>query len=66
MAIAKKCDVCGKLYELYNLEHDEDKPNGITFLNIDYIQEHYYHDDLDCCPQCMNSIKDHLLMLSQV
>ena len=35
MAIAKKCDICGKYYELYNVARNASKPNGFMVVNID-------------------------------
>ena len=37
MALAKKCDVCGKLYERYNEANNIKDVNGIMFLNIDLV-----------------------------
>ena len=56
MAIAKKCDICGKLYEVYNNKAGDD-PNGLKFLNITANREFYNSSELiDCCPDCMKSI----------
>ena len=30
MAIAKKCDICGKLYEEYNFKQSKDNFNGFV------------------------------------
>lgn len=30
MSIAKKCDICGKLYESYNTKNDAKNANGVT------------------------------------
>lgn len=35
MSLAKKCDICSKLYEPINIENDAKNPNGLWFLNID-------------------------------
>ena len=35
MALAKKCDRCGKFYEEYNTKYDGKNINGILLLNID-------------------------------
>ena len=57
MANAKKCDICGSLYENYNSKPDAVKSNGIMFLNVrdfgDYSESRKY----DCCPECMDTIK---------
>lgn len=63
MAIAKKCDICGKLYELYNIKNNENKTNGLMFLNLDDNRKYYGHDSIDCCPECMKSIRNHIDLL---
>ena len=35
MAIAKKCDICGKLYERYNEERNAENPNAVQFVSDD-------------------------------
>lgn len=65
MSIAKSCDICGKLYPIYNTEHDKDRVNGITFLNIDAQMKYYSNNVLDCCPECMDSIKKHIETLKK-
>lgn len=57
MSIARKCDMCGKLYEEYNTEKDEKNPNGIMFLNIVTPGSYFKHGEIDCCPECMAAIK---------
>lgn len=56
MATAKKCDICGKFYELYNTEDDENKVNGLMLLNIDESGKYFVHKAIDCCPTCMETI----------
>lgn len=51
MAAAKKCDICGKLYEEYNFKQSKDNFNGFMLLNIDY------GPTCDCCPKCIKSIR---------
>lgn len=63
MASAKKCDICGKLYELYNDKDDVEKPNGLMFLNIDAYRKYFGHDIVDCCPECMSLIIDFIATL---
>lgn len=60
MAAARKCDICGKFYEPYNNVRDPGKPNGIRFLNIASDTTFWDHEKLDCCPECIDSIKTHL------
>lgn len=56
MAFAKKCDICGFLYEGYNEKDSEKNPNGFMFVNLDSIGKYYAHNAKDCCPNCMKSI----------
>ena len=66
MSIAKSCDICGKLYSIYNTKNNNDKVNDITLLNIDKDMEYYYsYRPLDCCPECMDSIKNHIETLKE-
>lgn len=65
MSIAKSCDICGKLYPIYNTKHDKDRVNGIMFLNIDAQMKYYSNNVLDCCPECMDSIKKHIETLKK-
>ena len=46
MALARKCDICGKLYEPYN-----EKPKS---------ENHFSYGKIDCCPDCMESILQHI------
>lgn len=65
MSLAKKCDICGKLYEQYNTRKDKDNINGLLFLNIDMQQHYYSHGVTDCCPECMEAIKDFIVELGK-
>ena len=60
MAIAKKCDICGKLYEQYNVKGESKKPNGFHLLSIDSSGKYFGYDTTDCCPDCMESILQHI------
>lgn len=60
MASAKKCDICGVLYEGYNMKNDSENTNGFTFLNIGYNGTCFSHKATDCCPECMESIRKHI------
>lgn len=66
MAVAKKCDICGKLYEPYNSKKDGNNPNGIMFLNIDDSGSYWKNTALDCCPECMKFIKNHIKKLNRL
>ena len=65
MSIAKSCDICGKLYPIYNTKKNENDTNGIMLLNIDEQMKYYPHKALDCCPECMDSIKKHIKALKE-
>ena len=58
MALAKKCDFCGDLYDSYNMRNDSAKTNGVAFVNIDNKQQYYTHGPYDCCPTCMQKIRN--------
>lgn len=62
MALAKKCDVCGKLYEHYSKNYEE-LNSGLDVNGIDFV--HIYEGDrgasnshirFDLCPECMKAI----------
>lgn len=61
MANAKKCDICGALYESYNETGGEKNPNGFRFVTS-YLTDASWcgHEIMDCCPNCMESIKTHI------
>lgn len=57
MAQARKCDVCGGLYELYNTSYDRSRSNAIRMVKYDgegYLNVKTY----DLCPNCMKAIED--------
>lgn len=57
MASAKKCDICGEFYELYNVDSHAEKTNGFMFLNIDSRGKYFTHKAIDCCPNCMSYVR---------
>ena len=65
MAIAKKCDICGKLYEGYNFKQSAKDFNGFMLLNIDYKSDYFHGPAVDCCPECMKSILEHIDSLAK-
>ena len=65
MAAARQCDICGNMYSLYNAKNDENKTNGVMFVNIDKDDRYWSHKVKDCCPECMDSIKAHIDMLKR-
>lgn len=58
MSVAKKCDICGALYELYNIKNSEKNWNAIRFYNRDWNDRHFQHGILDICPECQKAISD--------
>lgn len=56
MARARKCDICGELYESYNTVKNETKPNSFKLLNTDDSDQHWTHPRTDACPTCMGKI----------
>lgn len=65
MASAKKCDICGALYEAYNHDWIGNKPNGIALVSIKYDYAYSENTLLDCCPDCMRSIQDFVKSLKK-
>ena len=59
MAIACKCDVCGKLYEEYNIDESRKKPNLIEFKNGVWSYGGFStrcSSSYELCPDCMASV----------
>lgn len=66
MALAKKCDLCGDYYEPYNTAKHAENVNGIAYFNIDADRKSWTrHIVIDCCPKCMESIKNHINSLKR-
>lgn len=65
MSIARKCDLCGKLYELYNIGNIFSLSNGFKFINKDEDGGITNHKSIDCCPECLKSIQDHIESLKK-
>lgn len=65
MANARRCDICGAFYDSYNVQNNEEKPNGFMLVNIDDRQKYFHHYPYDCCPLCMNSIMKHIESLKK-
>ena len=58
MAAAKKCDICGKLYELYNTDAWKNKPNTLRFCQEVDDNRTFCIKEYDVCPECMRAVKD--------
>lgn len=57
MSNAKKCDICGKLYEVYDTDRNKENFNAIIPINVDKNGKHWSHDYIDLCPWCRDAIK---------
>ena len=60
MAIARKCDRCGKLYEYYP------KGNKVQYNGVQRIYRHKngnldYEEIFDFCPECMNAFDEFMI-----
>ena len=63
MALAKKCDRCGKLYEHYPIGNQSGIFNGIKLVRIGEngsLDRAKNHNDL--CPECMAVSYTHLTL----
>ena len=63
MSIAKKCDICNKLYEPYVKVKSQniDAVNGIKLVSFNLESNKYYSvRDYDLCEECMKSFKEYI------
>ena len=60
MAIAKKCDICGKLYEFA----PKAVHHGLSFEKMNIKGSILHSETLDCCPECMDAIEKLVVTLS--
>lgn len=60
MSLARKCDLCGKFHDIYNVKQSQTSHNAIRFMNIDKRDKYFETEPIDCCPECMHSIKLHI------
>lgn len=65
MADAKKCDVCGALYEDYTLHVPEWlrlRNKDVNIINLSKTKYHCYEEtkSIELCPKCMKGILDFL------
>lgn len=64
MARAMKCDICGKLYEMYNVSQRDTEPNMLTFRKSTGIpNDSYPTKSYDLCPECMHDLQDFIKIL---
>ena len=65
MSLAKKCDICGKLYEQYGIKAGSGRANGLDLIYIDEKGcRAYGGETMDCCPDCIEAIIDYLNALT--
>lgn len=57
MGIAKKCDICGKLYEIYDPNSNKEKFNALIPINKDENGKYWSHDHIDLCRECRDAVK---------
>lgn len=57
MAVARKCDICGVLYEFY-VDDNDDTFNTISLTDTSEYGNVLYSKDLDVCPSCMEAINE--------
>lgn len=62
MARARKCDVCGCLYEPYDgaKTFKKARANAIVFIDRDDNNSHFVRATIDLCEKCMSRILDDL------
>lgn len=72
MANAKKCDACGKLYEIYGVDdlsfaifHGVNKPNAIDLMCIDEAGDGNCIEELELCPECMEKVQSLLKKIKE-
>ena len=67
MALARKCDICGVLYESYETSIEGiGECNGIAFIHFGlYEFDKYVQKSMDCCPKCFRSIQEHIKKLKE-
>lgn len=60
MAMAKKCDRCGKLHEYYDgieVFNDSEKANGVLFIDRDLNNSYWSRKSYDLCQECMKKLE---------
>lgn len=62
MALAKKCDRCGKLYEHYEKDKEGNACyNALSPICFDKTKDHYVRcNSKDLCPECRDSFEEWL------
>lgn len=57
MGVAKKCDICGKLYEIYDTNNNKENFNGLVPINMDKDGKIWFHGHIDLCRECRDAVK---------
>lgn len=65
MANAKKCDICGKFYDIYNTTKDCKNHNSFRFANVNEYDVCWNQRLYDCCPTCMEQIKSYIELMKK-
>lgn len=60
MSLAKKCDRCGKLYEIYKVKGSNKDFNGVATIEILNNRNYQGKDILDLCSECRDSLDEWL------
>ena len=60
MAIARKCDRCGKLYEYYP-KGNKVQHNGVQRIYRNKHGSLGYEEIFDFCPECMNAFDEFMI-----
>ena len=60
MSSAKKCDRCGKLYEIYKIKSNNKEFNGVATIEV--LRDQRYKDvsAFDLCIECRDSFDEWL------
>lgn len=66
MSMAKKCDLCGEFYDVYNAKGDGEHYNSLILTSINIYDVIIDGSDyVECCPKCMNTITQMLESLKE-
>lgn len=60
MAIAKKCDRCGKLYDAYDgiqVFNNSEKANGVLLIDRGLDRNYWSRKSYDLCVDCMRKLE---------
>lgn len=67
MACARKCDICGKYYDVLEVNPGDLEPwsntSMVRILKLDYKNDHRLHDVIhfDVCDECLGDMMDFIL-----